>query len=61
MDSTGLVVAALLFGAVVGAGLVVVFYAASRHGERVSRVVNSSVPEGVQQVINVLRSAARRC
>lgn len=57
MDSTGLVVAALVFGAVVGAGLVVVFYAASRHGERVSRVVNSSVPEGVQQVINVLRSA----
>lgn len=57
MDSTGLVVAALVFGAVVGAGLVMVFYAASRHGERVSRVVNSSVPEGVQQVINVLRSA----
>lgn len=57
MDSTGLVVAALVFGAAVGAGLVMLFYAASRHGERVSRVVNSSVPEGVQQVINVLRSA----
>lgn len=57
MDSTGLVVAALAFGVIVGGGLVVLFYAAFRHGERVSKVVNASVPEGAQQVINVLRSA----
>lgn len=57
MDSTGLVVAALVFGVIVGGGLVALFYAAFRHGERVSKVVNAEVPEGAQQVINVLRSA----
>lgn len=57
MDSAWLVVLTLVFGAVVGGGIVALFYAAFRHGERVSKVVNSEVPEGAQQVINVLRSA----
>src|SRR5690554_1767607 len=57
MDSAWLVVAALTFGAIAGGAVVALFYAAFRHGERASKVVNSSVPEGAQQVINVLRSA----
>lgn len=57
MESAWLVPVALGFGLIVGAGLVGILVIASRHGERVARVVNSEVPDGVAQMIEVLESA----
>ncbi|GAB3616362.1 ATP-binding protein [Okibacterium endophyticum] len=57
MDPTWLVLAALALGLVVGASLTVFFYSAARRGENVRGVVTPSVPDGVDQVLDVLESA----
>ena len=57
MDSAWLVLVALAFGVVVGAGLMVVVALAARRGERAIAVVNAAVPDGVDQIIDVLDSA----
>jgi len=57
MDSTWLVPVSLAFGFFVGAGLVSLMHLAALRGERAHRVVNSSVPDGVDSVIDALESA----
>jgi two-component system sensor histidine kinase SenX3 len=57
MDSTWLVLIALAFGVVVGAGVVLVLIASARRGQRAVEVANTSVPDGVDQVIEALESA----
>lgn len=57
MDSTWLVPASLAFGFLAGAGLVSLMYFAARRGERAHQVVNSTVPDGVDAVIDALESA----
>ncbi|TAL46226.1 MAG: two-component sensor histidine kinase [Salinibacterium sp.] len=57
MDSAWLVPAALAFGVLLGAGIVAVIYLAARRGQRAVDVVNSAVPDGVDQVIDALESA----
>jgi len=58
MDSTWLVPASLAFGFLAGAGLVSLMYVAARRGRRAHQVVNSSLPDGVDAVIDALESAA---
>lgn len=58
MDSAWLVPASLAFGVLVGAGVVSIVYWAARRGDRAVRVVTPSVPDGVDQVIDVLESGA---
>lgn len=58
MDSGWLVPAALAFGLVVGAGVVVIVVIAYRRGHRAQAVVNAGVPDGVDAVIDALESAA---
>lgn len=57
MDTPWLVPVALLFGAVVGGGLVVLLRAAAHRGERAVSVATAAVPDGVDQVIEILESA----
>jgi len=57
MDSTWLVPASLAFGFLVGTGLVSLMHFAAQRGERAHDVVNSSVPDGVDAVIDALESA----
>lgn len=57
MDTPWLVPVALLFGAVVGGGLVVLLRAAAHRGERAVSVATAAVPDGVDQVIEVLETA----
>jgi two-component system sensor histidine kinase SenX3 len=57
MDSTLLVPLSLAFGVVVGAGLVILVVIAARRGQRAVDVVTSVVPDGVDQVIDILESA----
>lgn len=57
MDTPWLVPVALLFGAVVGGGLVVLLRAAAHRGERAANVATAAVPDGVDQVIEILESA----
>ena len=57
MDSAWQVPFALMFGALVGAALVLTFFAAARRGRVASEVANSAVPDGVDQVIDALESA----
>ncbi len=57
MDSAWLVPAALAFGVIVGAGVFAVVLIAARRGHRAVAVVSSAVPDGVDQVIDVLESA----
>ena len=57
MDSTWLVPVSLTFGFLVGAGLVSLMHFAALRGERAHDVVNSSVPDGVDAVIDALESA----
>ena len=57
MDSTWLVPVSLAFGFLVGTGLVSLMHFAALRGERAHDVVNSSVPDGVDAVIDALESA----
>jgi two-component system, OmpR family, sensor histidine kinase SenX3 len=57
MSSAWLVPAALLFGAIVGAGVFAILVYAARRGRRAAAVLNATVPDGVEQVIDALESA----
>jgi len=57
MDSALLVPLALAFGIVVGAGVTAVLVASAHRGQRAVEVVNTAVPDGVDQVIEALESA----
>jgi two-component system sensor histidine kinase SenX3 len=57
MDSEWLVALSLVFGVIVGAGMVMIVVLAARRGQRAVDVVSSSVPDGVDQVIDALDSA----
>ncbi|MEQ1736281.1 MAG: ATP-binding protein [Rhodoglobus sp.] len=57
MYSEWLVVAAIAFGAVLGAGIFAIVLIAHRRGEHAVSVVSSAVPDGVDQVLDALESA----
>lgn len=57
MDSTWSVLAALAFGVLIGAGFTVVLHIAERRGQSAARVVAPTIPDGVDQVLDVLESA----
>ncbi len=57
MDSPWLLPLSLGFGVLVGAAIVLVVVLAARRGRRAAAVVNSVVPDGVDQVIDALESA----
>lgn len=57
MHSTLLVIAALALGLALGSGLVLLLVAASSRGKRVAAVAAPRVPEGVEEVLEVLESA----
>jgi two-component system sensor histidine kinase SenX3 len=57
MDSALLVLLSLAFGVLVGAGIVMIVVLAARRGQRAVRVATAAVPDGVDQVIDVLGSA----
>lgn len=57
MDSAVLVPLSLAFGVLAGAGIVMLIVAAARRGQQAADVVSSSVPDGVDQVIDALESA----
>ncbi|MGL4338865.1 MAG: sensor histidine kinase [Rhodoglobus sp.] len=58
MDSPWLVPVALAFGVFLGSGVFAIVLIAIRHGQRAVAVVSSAVPDGVDQVIQALESAA---
>jgi two-component system sensor histidine kinase SenX3 len=57
MDSAWLVPASLLFGAVVGAAIVLVVVAAQHRAARVAALVDSTLPDGIDAVLDALESA----
>ncbi|GGI48036.1 two-component system sensor histidine kinase SenX3 [Agromyces flavus] len=57
MDTTWSVLAALTFGILLGAGFTVVLHMAERRGQSAARVVAPTIPDGVDQVLDVLESA----
>src|SRR6218665_3969627 len=57
MDSRWLVLVALVFGAAVGVIVVVVLRLAERRGRHAANVVMPQLPDGVNQVLDVLESA----
>ncbi|MGR0220969.1 sensor histidine kinase [Agromyces sp. ZXT2-6] len=57
MDSTWSVLAALAFGVLIGAGFTVVLHIAERRGQSAARVVAPTIPDGVDQVLDVLDAA----
>ncbi|WP_430647697.1 sensor histidine kinase [Agromyces sp. GXS1127] len=57
MDSTWSVLVALTFGILLGAGFTVVLHMAERRGQSAARVVAPTIPDGVDQVLDVLESA----
>ena len=57
MDSALLVPLALAFGALIGGGAVVAVVTAARRGRMAAEVASTTVPDGVDQVIDVLESA----
>jgi two-component system sensor histidine kinase SenX3 len=57
MDPTTLVPLALAFGLLVGAGVVVLVVVAARRGREAAEVINTAVPDGVDQVLDTLESA----
>ncbi|MGY6497065.1 MAG: sensor histidine kinase [Microcella sp.] len=58
MESALLVPLALLLGALLGGGAVAIIIAAVRRGHRAAQVATATVPDGVDQVIDALESAA---
>jgi two-component system sensor histidine kinase SenX3 len=57
MDSEWLVPLSLVFGCIVGAGMVAIVVLAANRGQRAVAVVSSAVPDGVDAVIDALESA----
>lgn len=57
MDSTWVVVTALALGAFLGAAFMIVLYLAERRGHSAAAVVAPTIPEGVDQMLEVLESA----
>src|SRR6202000_3328104 len=57
MDPATLVPLALVFGLLVGAGVVVLVVFAARRGQDAAEVINTAVPDGVDQVLDTLESA----
>ncbi|MRG61033.1 two-component sensor histidine kinase [Agromyces sp. CFH 90414] len=57
MESTWLVLAALAFGVFLGAAFMVVLHVAERRGNAAARVIAPTIPEGVEQMLEVLESA----
>ena len=58
MDTAVLVPLSIALGAIVGGGAVATVVAAARRGRMAAEVASSSVPDGVDQVIDALESAA---
>ncbi|MBC7590396.1 MAG: two-component sensor histidine kinase [Salinibacterium sp.] len=58
MDSQMLVLVALAFGVLLGAGVFGIILAAARRGQTAMEVTSTAVPDGVDQVIEALESAA---
>ncbi len=57
MDPSLLVALSLAFGVTVGAGVVALLHLAAGRGYRAQQVVNGTVPDGVDQVLDALESA----
>lgn len=57
MESTWLVLAALAFGVFLGAAFMIMLHLAERRGSSAARVVAPTIPDGVDQVLEVLESA----
>ncbi|MDQ0893077.1 sensor histidine kinase [Agromyces ramosus] len=57
MTSTWLVLTALAFGIFLGAAFMIVLHMAERRGSNAARVVAPTIPDGVDQVLEVLDSA----
>ena len=57
MDPATLVPLSLVFGVVVGASVVVVIMLAAQRGRHAAEVVNTAVPDGVDQVLDAIESA----
>lgn len=57
MDSTWLVLLSLALGLVVGAGFVWLLFSATSRSHRATEIVNPSVPDGVDQVLEALSTA----
>ncbi|GLI28118.1 two-component sensor histidine kinase [Agromyces rhizosphaerae] len=57
MESTWLVLAALGVGSVIGAAFVVVFLIAERRGSSAAKVVNPTIPEGIDEMLDALETA----
>ncbi|GAA1506583.1 two-component system sensor histidine kinase SenX3 [Agromyces terreus] len=57
MDSIWLVLVALALGVFLGAGILLMLYMAERRGAHAAKVIAPSIPDGVEQVLDVLESA----
>ncbi|UFS59522.1 sensor histidine kinase [Subtercola endophyticus] len=57
MDSGSTVLLSVALGLAIGSGFVFILFAASRRSERAATIVDPSVPDGVDQVIDALDSA----
>ncbi len=57
MDPATLVPLALALGVLVGAGVTILIFFAARRGQDAAEVVNTAVPDGVDQVLDTLESA----
>ena len=57
MDSMWLVLTALAFGVFIGAAFMIVLHIAERRGSSAARVVAPTIPDGIDQVLEVLESA----
>ncbi|WP_448005629.1 sensor histidine kinase [Agromyces bauzanensis] len=57
MDSMWVVLTALAFGIFLGAAFVIVLHMAERRGSSAARVVAPTIPDGIDQVLEVLESA----
>jgi two-component system, OmpR family, sensor histidine kinase SenX3 len=57
MDSMWLVLTALAFGVFLGAAFMIVLHMAERRGSSAARVVAPTIPDGIDQVLEVLESA----
>jgi two-component system, OmpR family, sensor histidine kinase SenX3 len=57
MDSTWLVLTALAFGLFLGAAFMIVLHMAERRGASAAKVVAPIIPDGVDQVLDVMESA----